>query len=207
MHFFVAFSAIPTIILPAEADCEPSMCYVCGLLCLILMEARPYMLGRERKMKPSRLAFLILAAIFLAVGCKKKPTEAETSLHWALETPLHLAAKAGDTEKVRTLIENGADVNAKGSSADYTPLHEAALAGHKAVAELLIANGASVNARGLWGRTPLHEAILWDRKDLIKLLVARGADVNAKDRHGRIPLHCGAGEGQEDVVELLINSS
>ncbi|MEE8216502.1 MAG: ankyrin repeat domain-containing protein, partial [Acidiferrobacterales bacterium] len=63
----------------------------------------------------------------------------------ALAGPLHDAAENGDLDKVKRLIGEGADVNARD---DYslTPLHFSAGAGHTAVVELLIAEGADVNA-------------------------------------------------------------
>uniref|UniRef100_A0AAY4D1K4 SOWAHA-C winged helix-turn-helix domain-containing protein n=1 Tax=Denticeps clupeoides TaxID=299321 RepID=A0AAY4D1K4_9TELE len=66
------------------------------------------------------------------------------------KTALHWAAKHGNTEMVRAMVDAGADVNTK---AGYTPLHIAALHGHRHVADLLVeAYGAKRNVRDYSGR-------------------------------------------------------
>jgi ankyrin repeat protein len=74
---------------------------------------------------------------------------------------LHYAAGGGHKEIVELLIDEGADVNAKGENG-WNPLHLAAGRGQKEVAELLIANGADVNAKVVsgakQGKTPLDAA-------------------------------------------------
>ena len=62
-----------------------------------------------------------------------------------------------DAEQARILIEQGADVNEKGSGGN-SPLHLAAFANSTDVAKLLIAHGALVNAVSDSGGTPLHIA-------------------------------------------------
>ena len=57
------------------------------------------------------------------------------------DTALHLAARAGDVMAVQTLLENGADANAKNINGD-TALHLAARAGNVMVAQVLLKKGA-----------------------------------------------------------------
>ncbi len=121
---------------------------------------------------------------------------------------IHLAARAGDLAKVRTLIEDGADVNAK-DKASQTPLFWAVLADNNDVAKFLIAKGADVNAKDALGRTPLNFLVYSrGKRDMVELLISKGADVNAKDSHtGVTPLHSASFLGQKDekdIVELLI---
>jgi ankyrin repeat protein len=60
-------------------------------------------------------------------------------------TPLHLACRRGFLGVVQTLVEHGADVNAKTSIDDhFTPLCEAIVGGHNEVVEFLLAYGAEV---------------------------------------------------------------
>ena len=65
------------------------------------------------------------------------------------ESPLHVAAKHGKFDRVKELIDEGANINAK-DNAGWTPLHEAAqysgVRGQE-VLEYLVAKGADVNAR------------------------------------------------------------
>ena len=57
------------------------------------------------------------------------------------------AARTGNAEIVRLLIEHGADVKAKGEVYGETALVWAAQENHADAAQVLIAHGAEVNAR------------------------------------------------------------
>ena len=94
----------------------------------------------------------------------------------------HEAAREGDTETLKALIESGVDVNSKDPTGN-TPLHWAS---NSETAELLISLGADIDARDEYGHTPLHDA---DNADVADTLVAHGADVNAVDSGGDTPLH------------------
>jgi ankyrin repeat protein len=59
-------------------------------------------------------------------------------------TALHEAAKKGYQVAVQLLVEQGANVAAKGPKGQ-TALHEAAKNGHKAVVQYLVENGAGVD--------------------------------------------------------------
>ena len=122
----------------------------------------------------------------------------------AAETRLHRAARVGDVAEIRSLIEDGADVNVKTLYGE-TPLFEAAEAGHREAVELLLASGADVNAASDLSGAALHIAIVRGHKDIAQLLIENGADVNAKTgKGGFTPLHEAAGNGRKDLVELLI---
>ena len=66
------------------------------------------------------------------------------------------AARQGNAQAVRSLLDQGADVNAARGDG-MTALHRAAERGHAEVAELLIAASANVEAKTRIGSyTPLH---------------------------------------------------
>ena len=67
------------------------------------------------------------------------------------------SAADGDIEAVQSLIDKGADVNARDVN-EWTALHHAAEYGYPDIARLLIQNGADVNAREMDEWTPLHLA-------------------------------------------------
>lgn len=94
----------------------------------------------------------------------------------------HEAARAGDTESLRALIESGVDANSKDPTGN-TPLHWAS---NSETAELLILLGADIDARDEFGHTPLHDV---GNAGVVDTLVAYGADVNAADFDGDTPLH------------------
>src|SRR3546814_6545439 len=74
-------------------------------------------------------------------------------------------AVAGQTERARTLIARGAQVNRLG----WTPLHYAASKGHVETAKLLLANKAMVNAPSPDGTTPLMMAGLSGCHDMLQV--------------------------------------
>ncbi|HTU59918.1 MAG TPA: ankyrin repeat domain-containing protein, partial [Polyangiales bacterium] len=99
------------------------------------------------------------------------------------QTLLHRACALGKLDDVRSLLDKGADVNAR-DNAHWTPLHEAALAGHAEVVELLLERGADVRARGLHRDTPLHDACSNGHMKVMMLLVKFGADATACNSKG-----------------------
>ena len=112
------------------------------------------------------------------------------------------AVKSGETEKIKSYIEQGADVNVRDKSGG-TPLHSVAEKGHKETAELLIEKGGDVNAKDALGRTPLHETALFGHTAMAELLIASGAEVNAKDKEGKTSLHLAFKNDHIDTAELI----
>lgn len=106
---------------------------------------------------------------------------------------LRAAAREGRQDEVRSLLEGGASVDARGPR-DWTALHEAVVAGQAGASEALLERGADPGARGQFDLTPLHWAALTGRADLIRLLAKRGAKLEARDLWGRTPMHLAAGD-------------
>jgi len=98
-----------------------------------------------------------------------------------LDSELIEAVEEGDVERVRGLLERGADPDARDEDG-RTPLYIAAANGSVEVARLLLKHGADVNARAIDGSTPLHLAVAFGHLDVAELLLERGADVNAGNR-------------------------
>jgi ankyrin repeat protein len=93
-------------------------------------------------------------------------------------TALLFAARVGDVESARLLLQAGSDVNA----ADAWGLSSAVLAAHSGFDEmldLLLASGADPSAMGA-GFAPLHVAILRRDQAMARALLAHGADANAR---------------------------
>ena len=100
--------------------------------------------------------------------------------------------RGGSVERVRELIERGADVNVTNHKGQ-TALHCAAKAGFVDIVELLLAHGATVDAADATGETPLATALRSTAKDKARLLavvgklLAAGADRHHADKQGRTP--------------------
>jgi ankyrin len=97
-------------------------------------------------------------------------------------TPLLFAARSGDVESARLLLQAGASVN-DALPNGMTALIEAAHSGHQDVGMLLLDKGAEPNAREV-GYTALHAAVLRGGLDLVKALLAHGADPNLRMTKG-----------------------
>jgi len=111
------------------------------------------------------------------------------------------AAKGGDIDEVRRLLDGGAKVNVKDKE-EMTPLCFAAMRDHTEIAALLIHRGADVNAPNHDGWTPLHIAGGGGRTATVSLLLDRGADVNARMDDGTTPLYVAATFGFTEIAAL-----
>jgi ankyrin repeat protein len=114
------------------------------------------------------------------------------------------AVRLGDALAVRSLIGQGADVNAKGAKGN-TPLHEAAWNSDPAVVALLIESGAIVNTANDEGSTPLHyvPSGKCETTAIVDLLLANSADANARDKNGSTPLHEAAWNKGPAAIDIL----
>ena len=90
---------------------------------------------------------------------------------------LPIVASTGNEKVVQMLIDNGADVNAKGGP-HCNALQAAVYKRHEAVVRVLAKHGADVNVQCKFGtalQTAAHKVL---KLDLIQLLIENGADVN-----------------------------
>lgn len=117
------------------------------------------------------------------------------------ESSLHAALLENRLDLARSLIQQGADVNAPD---DYgkTPLFLAAE--FPEITELLLNAGTEVNIHDKEGETPLHEVAEDGTVIQCRMLLGHGANVNAEDRRKQTSLHVAAAYGQYEVAELLI---
>ncbi|KAI9764028.1 MAG: hypothetical protein M1840_008904 [Geoglossum simile] len=95
---------------------------------------------------------------------------------------LEIAAR-GHEAAVRLMIDNEADVEAKGDDL-RTTLHRAAYGGNEAVVNLLLECGADIGARDRWGSTVLFRAVDGGRESVVRLLLERGVDIEARSDNG-----------------------
>jgi ankyrin repeat protein len=114
------------------------------------------------------------------------------------QTALLYAARDGQIDAARALIEGGADVNQSNAEEKTTPLVMAIINGHFDLGKMLLDYGADPNLANTWGLAPLYATIdvqwapyAWfpqpitsqekiTHLELMKTLIAKGADANSK---------------------------
>ena len=113
------------------------------------------------------------------------------------------AARNGDVNEVKRLLEKGVNVNGQ-AMYGYTALIASACMGHVEVVNLLVAKGADINLRDGVGDTALKMASFGGHVEVVEFLLDGGADIRARDAKGYTALICGAGSGHCDVVKILL---
>ena len=114
------------------------------------------------------------------------------------------AAEEGHIDCVKTLVEEGADVN-RGDDRHETVLMRAARSGHVNVVDALLKAGADVNRADTDGNTALIHASVKGQVDCVKSLIKAGADVNTVSRY-QTALIVAAEGGHFACVEALIHA-
>ena len=77
-----------------------------------------------------------------------------TMLSTATATELHQAAKDGDNARITTLLDRGANIEARNKDG-ATPIHFAAYEGHTQAITALLDRSADPNSKDKWGKTAL----------------------------------------------------
>jgi uncharacterized protein len=115
------------------------------------------------------------------------------------ESPLMLAALAGDLAICQTLIKRDADVNKPG----WAPLHYAATNSHISVIQLLLNHHAYIDAASPNGSTPLMMAAMYGNASAVKLLLESGADPSLKNDLGLTAIDFAQRVKKPDSVEII----
>jgi serine/threonine-protein kinase len=130
---------------------------------------------------------------------RPRRTSVEPSAPWApressrARGSLWDALEARDTERLRVLLDRGAQPN--GADGQLSPLHEAVRMGEASFVRILLEKGASPNARDSAGETPLHEALRRRDHEMVGALLDFGANPNLPDRMGLTPLQAAGNDG------------
>ncbi|KAK6355610.1 hypothetical protein TWF718_000005 [Orbilia javanica] len=98
----------------------------------------------------------------------------------AYRNQLTAAAIIGDFAEIRCLIDQGAEISARGDD-DITPLMGAAMAGNGGVVTLLLDEGANVKVRDVHGQTVIKLALDHGETDIAQALADRHPDMVVTD--------------------------
>jgi uncharacterized protein len=117
------------------------------------------------------------------------------------------ASRTGDLDRVRALLDSGADVQARDVSG-ATALVAAAYGNHLDVAAALIEAGADVNVKDETEQSAylIATSEVGDDTRLLELTLAHGADVDAKDSYNGTGLIRAADRGYVRIVERLLET-
>lgn len=138
-------------------------------------------------------------------GCKNTLRKLDAHLKASGSSMVFVAAQAGRSEIVKTMIGIGADANAP-VVGGWTPLLIAAVEGHGETVVTLLDAGSDPNVKNSLGRTPLMFASSKGFTAIVKDLLARGADPNAAptDAQGWTALMVAARAGHVETVQALL---
>lgn len=120
-------------------------------------------------------------------------------------TLLHVAAREGTLNIVRSLLSLGTNVNTQ-TLMKQTPLLLASKAGHTSVVLELLGRGADMEIADRNGFTPLLTASLHGHKHVVQELIQYGADKEARTRFGNTPIFLAAAFGHLNVVKQLVQA-
>ncbi len=161
-------------------------------------------------MKKSLIVALTLSLTFIQLDAKWWwPFSSKPLTQTQLDKKLDTAAYFGRVKEMKSLIAQGASVNAKDSGSGFTILQGAALESRSLakagtqieVIKLLLAHGADPNVGDNRSNTPLHFA---SHPEVIALLVSHGAKINTQNQFLKPPLHIAAMKGHTKTVKALI---
>ncbi len=119
---------------------------------------------------------------------------------------LPIYAKNGYLERVKILIEAGANINVKHPRDGRTALVNAAKKGYVDIAKYLLNKGADSNSAGNDGWAAINMAAYYGFNEILHLLIQQDADINHGNKDGWTPLMSAADKKHATTVKQLISA-
>lgn len=120
---------------------------------------------------------------------------------WDVNDDLLNAARNGDLDTVKGLIEKGAPLEAK-TPYGQTPLYLAAMSGHEGVVRFLLEKGAQTDVHDTFYKASMLDFVLQRKHYVVaKLIIAKGNDKPDED------LKSVANTGQADLVQAVLEKA
>ena len=117
------------------------------------------------------------------------------------KTALIYAARAGSVEKMEMLIAAGAEASVTDKVGE-SALHAAVASGNKAAVQFLKESG--VNLNGPWPTPVLIKAVVCGSPEMCEYLLEAGAHINTTDAEGWTALHHGAKRARLEIIRILL---
>ena len=118
-------------------------------------------------------------------------------------TPLLLASRRHDDESVKTLLEAGADPNARDWT-NGTALIDSVVGYRRDSVRRLLEHGADANVRANHGGRPLYLAARYGDLETTSILLDYGADIDQPATSDEPALHVAALRNELETVQLLL---
>lgn len=147
-----------------------------------------------------------LVALWVLSGYPKDTLRALSGSSTEVQSgELLVAAREGDLAQVRSLIAQGAAVNAQDRTGT-TPLIAASANGHLEIVQALLAAKADANLKDASGRTALMAAAANRQARIAAALIATKADVQARDIEEKTALMLAVLAGEPEIVRALLQA-
>jgi len=123
-------------------------------------------------------------------------------------TELHVAARDGDIEKLKALLEAAEDEKAVNATDQHrrTPLHLAAFFGHALAVQLLLEKGADAQREAMDGFLALHFAAQQGRLDVVQAITRH---LSGGKEHGVVKKHVNrvVHKGKKSALHLALQKN
>ncbi|KAF7506301.1 hypothetical protein GJ744_011874 [Endocarpon pusillum] len=114
------------------------------------------------------------------------------------------AVYQGDEQRVKILLDRGADINIQGGVYGNA-LKAAASQGNEQLVKILLDRGADINIQGGVYGNALQAAASQENEQIVKILLDHGADINIQGGVYGNALQAAASQGDEQIMKILLD--